>query len=60
MPTRNQDALGKALEKVKTEDAEELVYDPESGAVEVIRKGEIVKDPDRVPATRMVREGWFA
>jgi hypothetical protein len=38
---------------------EELIYDPHTGVLEVARKGEVVQDRDRVPATEMAREGFF-
>ncbi len=61
MANANQDAVGKTLEKVTNkQEAEELFFDPQSGVLEVVKKGEVVKDRDRVPATPMAREGFFA
>ena len=60
MPNTNQDSIGKTLEKVaKNEQAGELYFHPQSGELSVSKKGETVDDPDRVPATRMAREGFF-
>jgi hypothetical protein len=56
----NQNAIGNTLEKLASNQAaEELFFDPDSGMVEVVKKGEVVHDPDRVPATEMAREGFF-
>lgn len=61
MGTTNQDAVGKTLQKVaQKQEAEELFFDPQSGVLEVVKKGEVVQDSDRVPATQMAREGFFA
>ena len=60
MGTTNQDAVGKTLQKVaKKQEAEELFFDPQSGVLEVVKKGEVVQDSDRIPATKMAREGFF-
>ncbi len=61
MANGDPDAIGETLEKVaKNQEADELYFDPESGVLEVVKKGEVVHDPDRVPATQMAREGFFA
>ncbi|MDF0667790.1 MAG: hypothetical protein P0119_17205 [Nitrospira sp.] len=61
MTNRDPNAVGKALQTMAKgqQDAEELVYDPHSGTLEVARKGEVIEDRDRVPATVMAREGFF-
>jgi hypothetical protein len=61
MSTKNPERLGQALENIAQQqsDGEELFFDPASGILEVARKGEIVADPDRVPAIEMAREGFF-
>ena len=60
MGTKDAARVGETLEAIaKGEDEEELTYDPRSGKFEVFRKGEVVRDRDRVPATEMAREGFF-
>jgi|RhiMetdeSRZDD1v2_1073273.scaffolds.fasta_scaffold01918_13 hypothetical protein len=61
MSTKSPEKLGQALEDIaqRQSDGEELFFDPASGTLEVARKGEIVADRDRVPATEMAREGFF-
>lgn len=39
---------------------EELYFDPASGALSVARKGIVIDVSDRIPATTMAREGFFA
>jgi hypothetical protein len=62
MNTKNAKAVGKTLESIATrqDDDQELVYDPRSGTLEVVKKGEVMEDSDRVPATEMAREGFFS
>lgn len=38
---------------------EELIFNPVTGELEVIRSGERIRDRDAVPATEMAREGFF-
>jgi len=61
MTNKNPNAVGKALQTMTKDqqDAEELFYDPHSGTLEVAKKGEVIEDRDRVPATIMAREGFF-
>ena len=61
MSKTDQDAVGKGMENVANGmKGEELFFDPDSGMLEVSVRGERVNDPDRVPATEMAREGFFA
>ena len=61
MSKTDQDAVGKGMEKVANGlKGEELFFDPDSGMLEVSLRGERVIDQDRVPATEMAREGFFA
>jgi hypothetical protein len=62
MTDKTPSAIGKALQTLTEgqQVAEELVYDPRSGTLEVVKKGEVIQDRDRVPATEMAREGFFA
>lgn len=61
MSDQDPRAIGQALETIALgDDEQELAYDPRTGKVEATRKGEIVQDKDRVPATQMAREGFFA
>lgn len=62
MTTNNPERVGKTLEKIAQGqgEEEELFFDPASGTLEVARKHEIIRDRDRVPATEMAREGFFA
>ena len=62
MTDKKSHAVGKALQNIAKgeQDTEELFYDPHSGALEVAKKGEVVQDRDRVPATQMAREGFFS
>lgn len=61
MTNKDPSAIGKALQTMTKgqQDAEELIYDPHSGILEVAKKGEVIEDRDRVPATQMAREGFF-
>jgi hypothetical protein len=60
MGSKSPDAIGETLEKVaRSQEAEELFFDPQSGQLESVSKGKVVTDPDRVPATSMAREGFF-
>lgn len=63
MGDKNPTAIGNALQTLTQgrddPGGEELFYDPRSGALEVAKKGEIIRDRDRVPATQMAREGFF-
>jgi len=62
MPDKNQDAIGRTMEKLaqKQPKAEQLFYDPQSGMLESRKENERVRDSDRLPATQMAREGFFA
>jgi hypothetical protein len=63
MPDKQPSAIGKALQTVTSSpqsSQEELYFDPRTGTLEVAKKGEVVEDRDRVPATQMAREGFFA
>lgn len=60
MGNKSPKAVGNALQTItQGDDQQELTYDPRSGALEVVRKGGVVRDVDRVPATEMAREGFF-
>jgi hypothetical protein len=61
MADKNSLAVSKNLQTLaqNPDQAEELIYDPQTGVLEVARKGEVIKDRDRVPATEMAREGFF-
>ena len=68
MATSNPTKVGSVLEKIAEKPAasleplpdEELQFDPATGELVAVRKGERVDDRDRVPATQMAREGFFA
>ena len=61
MADKSPKAIGKTLKAITNSqpETEELFFDPKSGALEVTKKGEVIEDPDRVPATQMAREGFF-
>lgn len=48
---------GRAFTRAYGENGNELIFDPPTGELHSTRSTE---DPDRVPATRMAREGFFA
>ena len=60
MASKNPNQVGRALETNTKRPgyAEELQFDPQSGDLIVLNKGERSND-DRVPATEMAREGFF-
>ena len=58
MPKSDHKSVGATLQDLtNNNEAEELYFDPKSGVLEVVNEGD---DPgDSIPATEMVREGFF-
>jgi len=61
MSDKQSKTVGRTMQKIaqQQDEGDELFYDPHSGILESSKKGQAVDD-DRVPATEMAREGFFA
>ena len=59
MSNGNTREVGRVLEKIRRDedDGEELTFDPTTGELVVEQRGQV--DQDRIPATKMAREGFF-
>lgn len=63
METRKStnDQIAESLRRIRDDQGDELVFDPQTGTLQVRRPGEAaIQNPDAVSATEMAREGFFA
>ncbi len=61
MAEQDPKAISKALVHIREQEEDELYFDPATGKLVARRPGEVsAADRDRLPATEMAREGFFA
>ena len=62
METRKStnDQVAESLRRIRDDQGDELVFDPQTGTLQVRRPGQTPSsNPDAVSATEMAREGFF-